>query len=302
MAIYHFSGKVIGRANTPGASAVAGAAYRSAEHIGEHDYTKKEGVGWSGMLFPEGCPDRLRDREALWSEVDRVEKRKDAQLYRSFDFAFPNCFSLQDCVEVVTVFAGNEWVSQGMVADLSVHCNPGNLHGHAMLTLRDITEDGFGKKNRAWNEHDLMEKWRVAWEEAVNSRLRALGQTERIDHRSYEDQGVPLTPTKHLGRFRAFLERMGICTSVGDHNRAVQADNDRVRGSLTYKVGQAERWKRMDVAKRDDYCTACFGRMNIDLQKQIDQACGTDFAREEMIRRHNARLAREKEQSKGRGR
>jgi hypothetical protein len=48
MAIYHFSAKIISRAN--GSSAVASAAYRSAEQLNDqrldraHDFTNKAGV------------------------------------------------------------------------------------------------------------------------------------------------------------------------------------------------------------------------------------------------------------------
>ena len=193
MAIYHFSGTVIGRKKTPGATCTAGAAYRAGEKIGENDYTKKQGVAWSGMLYCNDCPEDLKSREALWTAMDREEKRSDAQLYRSFEFAFPNSFSYEDCREVLTKYAQEQWVDEGMCADLCVHDKTTdgqrNLHGHAMLTLREITADGIGKKKREWNEHDLMEKWRAAWEEAVNAKLRELGSQERIDHRSYKDQG-----------------------------------------------------------------------------------------------------------------
>ena len=83
MAIYHFSAKVISRAN--GSSAVASAAYRSAsrlevERLGRaHDFTNKAGVVHSQILAPEGSPERWQDREVLWNEVEAGEKRKDAQ-------------------------------------------------------------------------------------------------------------------------------------------------------------------------------------------------------------------------------
>ena len=67
VAIYHFSAKVISRAN--GSSAVASAAYRSAsrledERLGRsHDFTNKTGVVHSEIMAPEGSPERpLRPR------------------------------------------------------------------------------------------------------------------------------------------------------------------------------------------------------------------------------------------------
>src|SRR3546814_1375375 len=66
MAIYHFSAKVISRAN--GSSAVASAAYRAAERLHDdrlgrdHDFSNKAGVVHSEILAPEGAPERLNDR------------------------------------------------------------------------------------------------------------------------------------------------------------------------------------------------------------------------------------------------
>ena len=73
MAIYHFSAKVISRAN--GSSAVAAAAYRAAgrlhdQRLGrDHDFTNKAGVIHSEVMQPEGTPERWQDREALWNDV-----------------------------------------------------------------------------------------------------------------------------------------------------------------------------------------------------------------------------------------
>ena len=87
MAIYHFSAKVISRAN--GSSAVASAAYRSAselhdERLGRnHDFSNKAGVIHSEVMLPQGAPERLADRTTLWNEVEAGEKRKDCLLYTS---------------------------------------------------------------------------------------------------------------------------------------------------------------------------------------------------------------------------
>lgn len=84
MAIFHFSAKVISRTN--GSSAVASAAYRSAERLHDqrldrdHDFTNKSGVVHSEVMLPDGAPERLRDRSTLWNEVQATELRKDAPL------------------------------------------------------------------------------------------------------------------------------------------------------------------------------------------------------------------------------
>lgn len=51
------------------------------ERLGKtFDYTRKEGVEHSGILAPEGAPDWVHNREALWNAVEAVERRQDAQL------------------------------------------------------------------------------------------------------------------------------------------------------------------------------------------------------------------------------
>ena len=47
-----------------------------------HDYTGKSDIYGGEILLPEGAPEWLGDRTSLWNEVERVEKRKDAQLSR----------------------------------------------------------------------------------------------------------------------------------------------------------------------------------------------------------------------------
>ena len=93
MAIYHFSAKMISRAN--GSSALAAAAYRSASRLHDqrldrhHDFSNKAGVVHSEVMLPDGAPEHLADREELWNEVEAAEKRKDAQLAREIEFAIP---------------------------------------------------------------------------------------------------------------------------------------------------------------------------------------------------------------------
>nr|WP_325189486.1 MobA/MobL family protein [uncultured Oscillibacter sp.] len=41
-----------------------------------------------------------------------------------------------------------------------------------------------------WNNRDNAEKWRAAWAAYANHALEAAGRPERIDHRSYERQGI----------------------------------------------------------------------------------------------------------------
>ena len=79
MSIYHCSIKIISRAG--GRSAVASAAYRSGERLYNdeigiiHDFTNKGGVIMNEIILPVNAPERYQDREILWNEVQKIEKR-----------------------------------------------------------------------------------------------------------------------------------------------------------------------------------------------------------------------------------
>src|SRR3546814_20078374 len=145
MAIFHLSVKVISRA--AGRSAVAAAAYRSAERLHDerldraHDFTNKSGVVHSEVLLPEHVPDEWRDRERLWNDVEAFEKRKDAQLSREVEFAIRREMNQQPGIALARDFAHREFVDQGMVADLHVHWDIGadgraQTPAHVRLTHR----------------------------------------------------------------------------------------------------------------------------------------------------------------------
>lgn len=208
MAIYHFSAKVISR--SAGSSAVASAAYRSAERLHDdrldrsHDFTNKAGVVHSEVMLPGGAPERLGDRSTLWNEVEATELRKDAQLAREVEFAIPRELDQQQGIEIARDFVQAEFVDRGMIADLNVHWDIGpdglaRPHAHVMLTMREVNEDGFGKKVRDWNRTDLIETWRERWASHVNERLAELDIDAQIDHRSLEAQGIDLEPQTKIG-------------------------------------------------------------------------------------------------------
>ena len=238
MAIYHFSAKVVSRAN--GSSAVASAAYRSAselhdERLGrDHDFSNKAGVIHSEVMLPEGAPERLNDRSTLWNEVEAGEKRKDAQLAREIEFSIPREMNREHGVRLVRDFVQREFVDRGMVADLNVHWDRAEdgspkPHAHVMLAMREVGPDGFGKKERDWNRVELLQHWREAWGAHVNERLTELGIDARIDHRSYADQGIALEPQNKIGPAASRRPGQGLeAERIEDHDRIARENGERI--------------------------------------------------------------------------
>ena len=238
MAIYHFSAKVVSRAN--GSSAVASAAYRAAERLTDerlgrdHDFTSKAGVVHSEIMLPAGAPERLTDRETLWNAVEAGEVRKDAQLARDVEFAIPREMNEADGIALARDFVAREFVARGMIADLNVHWDKAadgspKPHAHVMLSMREVGPDGFGQKERDWNSKELLKEWRVNWADHVNTRMAELGLEARVDHRTLEAQGIPLEPQHKIGAAGSRREMNGEdAERAEDHMRIARENGDKI--------------------------------------------------------------------------
>lgn len=238
MAIYHLRAKIIRRSQ--GQSTVAGAAYRSGGHSATHaaayrsgerlrdertgrtfDYGRKQGIVHTEIVAPKNAPDWVYERETLWNRVELAEKRKDAQLAREIEISLPRELSHKQRVELVRAFVKEQFVNRGMIADIALHCPTASdgkdqPHAHIMLTLRPLKLDNssFDNKERAWNEHALLEHWREQWATAVNQALTDANSSERIDHRTLNAQGIPREPLPHMphpiitGRIRQIADEL----------------------------------------------------------------------------------------------
>ena len=279
MAIYHCSIKIIKRSQ--GRSAVAAAAYRSSENLTNewdgmtHDYTRKGGVVYTEILLPIYALPAFQDRSALWNSVEKIEKSRNAQLAREIEIALPMELSRKEQIRLVRDYAQNTFVSMGMCADIAVHDKgDGNPHAHILLTMRPFKEDGswdakcrkeydldkhgqrIRLKNGAfkshrmdttdWNELTKAEAWREAWAEYTNHTFELKGLSERIDHRSYERQGVEKIPTVHMGVAATQMERRGIRTEKGGVNREIAAQNKLLK-EIKARLTRLYNWSKEQV-------------------------------------------------------
>ncbi|ENV71127.1 MobQ family relaxase [Acinetobacter towneri] len=240
MAIYHFSVKNVSRAD--GRSAVAAAAYRSGEKLiderqgKEQDYTKKTGVEFSKIYAPAGTNPELLDRNQLWNTVEKVENRKNSQLAREFEIAFPHELNKQERQELLDDLCQEIIKRHGVVVDAAIHAphtesgsDKRNYHAHILLTTRSIDEQGnLGKKTREFNDHgkQQVEHWREKFADLTNRHLARTGHIfVEVDHRSYKAQGLGLEATQHEGSKVTQLRRQGIDTEISLKNDAIKAKN-----------------------------------------------------------------------------
>ena len=144
------------------------------------------------------------------------------------------------------------------------------LHAHVLLTMRPINENGAwgGKQKKEyildndgnkiydpkkrqykcrsmpstdWNDRGNAEIWRAAWEEAANAALEMHGSDSRIDHRSYERQGLEIIPSIKLGTAAHQMEKRGIRTERGDINREIEITNKQIR-QLRARINKLSDW------------------------------------------------------------
>ena len=289
MAIYHFSAKVISRA--AGSSAVASAAYRSASRLHDdrlgrhHDFSNKAGVVHSEVMLPDSAPEHLADREKLWNEVEAVEKRIDAQLAREIEFAIPREMTKEQGIALALDFVRQEFVDRGMIADLNVHWDIGadgltKPHAHVMLTMREVGEAGFGKKNRDWNRTDLLERWRERWSEHVNERLAELDIDARIDHRSLEAQGIELEPQHKIGPAASRMAAQGLESErLEGHHEIARANGEKIIANPNIALDAITR-QQATFTRHD---LAMFVHRHSDGKEQFDRVMGAVRAAPELV-------------------
>lgn len=258
MAIYHLCIKIISRGK--GKSAVAASAYRSGEKIKNeydgivHDFTRKGGIAHTEILLPQNAPQEFSDRGTLWNSVEKIEKSKNSQLAREIEVALPKELDREKQINLVREYVKENFVKVGMCADIALHDkNDGNPHCHILLTMRPLNEDTtWGAKSKKeyildengekvklkngnyktrkinttdWNEQDKAEEWRKAWADITNKYLEENSIQDKVDHRSYQRQGIEQIPTIHLGVSATQMEKKGIATDRGNINREIKHQN-----------------------------------------------------------------------------
>lgn len=261
VAVPHFSVAILARG--AGRSAVLSAAYRHCARMTFEredrsvDYSRKPGLLHEEFTIPADAPAWLAEMtagrpassaaEAFWNRVEIFERRSDAQLARDFTIALPGELTAEQNIALMRAFVASQITAKGMVADWVYHDIPGNPHVHLMTTLRPLTEDGFGAKKVAVMGPDgapirngagkiVYELWagniedfsalRDAWFACQNEHLALAGLDIRIDGRSYERQGIDLSPTIHLGTGATAIDRKA--RSAAQTNKAPAPELERV--------------------------------------------------------------------------
>lgn len=232
MAIFHMSFSNISAGK--GRSAIASAAYRSGEKLfddqeGRHYFYARSVMPESFILTPKNAPAWASDREKLWNEVERKDRRANSRYAKEFNVALPVELSEDEQKELLTKYVQENFVDEGMVADVAIHRDhPDNPHAHVMLTNRPFNPDGtWGIKSKKqyildengnkmytgtskypksrkilmvdWDKKEKIIEWRHNWAVSVNQVLEQKNIPDRISEKSFENQGIDEIPTQHEG-------------------------------------------------------------------------------------------------------
>lgn len=232
MAIFHMNFSNISAGK--GRSAIASASYRSGEKLhsdmeGKNYFYARDIMPETYILAPDNAPDWVNNREILWNEVEKKDRRSNARYAKEFNVALPVELSEIEQKELLLKYVQNTFVNEGMVADVAIHRDhPDNPHAHVMLTNRPFNEDGtwgikskkeyildeYGNKTYTgtskypkskkiwlvdWDKKGKVEQWRKDWAKAVNRVFEQKNMPDRISEKTLDEQGIDGVATQHVG-------------------------------------------------------------------------------------------------------
>lgn len=253
MAIFHMSFSNISAGK--GRSAIASAAYRSGEKLfddkeGRHYFYARSVIPESFILTPKNSPEWASDREQLWNEVEKKDRKSNSRYAKEFNVALPVELSESEQKELLTKYVQENFVDEGMVADVAIHRDhPDNPHAHVMLTNRPFNPDGtWGIKSKKqyildengnktytgtskypksrkilmvdWDKKEKIIEWRHNWAASVNQALEQKNIPDRISEKSFVEQGIADTPMQHEGINSKRHERKAFNQQVKNYRKA----------------------------------------------------------------------------------
>src|SRR5215831_10218763 len=181
------------------------------------------------------------DPHEYWDAADLFE-RANGRLYVAADFALPRDLDPIDQIELARTFAAELTADGQLPYTLAIHAGRDdagrehNPHAHLMISERQNDgidrdrqqwfkradrahpERGGAPKTREFHGRDWVEHARERWAQLTNEMLERNGRAERVDHRSYERQGIDREPGQHFGPAAAHMASRGV-----QHERLIEA-------------------------------------------------------------------------------
>jgi MobA/MobL family protein len=222
-------------------------------------------------------PGSCDEPREYWDAADLFE-RANGRLYVSADFALPRDLDRDEQVALAHAFAQELTADERLPYTLAVHAGHDadgrehNPHAHLMISERrndglersreqwfrransGHPERGGAPKTRTFHGREWLERARGRWAELTNATLERHGRDERVDHRSYERQGIDREPGEHFGPGAAHAvarghahDRLEAAAAIANHQDALRAIEDEIARLEVTRDALVR-----DVSERDD--------------------------------------------------
>jgi hypothetical protein len=247
MANYFLHVKIFGRGK--GSKVTKAAAYRAGERILHertstvHDYTDRTDVAHAEIVLPTEYADQVDmdwalDRSTLWNAAEHAGRRCNSRLAREILVHLPLELTPAQRTQLVRGFSQELADRYRNAVDFAVHVPRAHAdhrhhHAHLLMTTREVGPGGLGgraplelsgterhARGLGPSKGDLL--WmREPWAQVTNEALREAGVAARVDHRSYQTQGIDREPQAVIPRAILYSERRsGRSSPAGDDIRA----------------------------------------------------------------------------------
>jgi hypothetical protein len=211
MAIYHLNVKTGSRGNGQSAGAKDDYIER------EGKYEKKHG---DVLLSESGnMPYWAQKKPSEYWKAADIYERSNGRLYKEIEFALPVELSDEQKIQAVRQYASYITKGENLPYTWAIHNNdPNNPHCHLMVSERandnakrprarwfsrynnKEPRSGGARKTDKLKPKEWIESARMEWANIANSALKESGfENEKIDHRSFEGQGIEKPKPVHLG-------------------------------------------------------------------------------------------------------
>ncbi|HWM66644.1 MAG TPA: MobA/MobL family protein, partial [Steroidobacteraceae bacterium] len=281
MAAYFLRSTHISR--NKGAVATRAAAYRSGERIKDertgqiHDFSDRRDVAYKEVVLPSdlaGQPDMAwaQDRAILWNAMEHAGTRRNARVAREWLVLVPPELTPDQRVRLVRTFATDLSNKYRCAVDCAIHqprpgADPRNYHAHLLMTTREVSPDGIGARTTLelggrerfqrglGPSRDEYLAIRERWAQVTNEALREAGLNLRVDHRSFERQGVNREPTPSIPEKVFYAERKYGHSAAGDAIRARHRERVEARQKSSAELARVVEKQKKELKEhaREDF-------------------------------------------------
>jgi hypothetical protein len=247
MNFFHLSVGHVSRST--GRSTVQNVAYITGEILYEErrnlpaDYDNNRGKTTWGVLAPLGSGIEENDL-SFWNKLENFEDayaRKrfknpetlekylgHARVGQTYELSLPKELTKEQNIALVREAAFERFVSKGLLATYAINWNEGNPHVHITVSTRTVWNGEISwDKNvaRALVTPSGLRETRRMFGECINKHQKLAGLSDRVDWRSYADQGIDLIPGYHKGWQAHQLEKGGLPSRIVTENAQILEEN-----------------------------------------------------------------------------